>query len=510
MIERVTAAYEHALQCVYLDIGPRGIRVDIDKLEEGRQIVDARIKRNLGICHNEWDCPVFIGKENTPDEEEEDTEDEDSNGAEEDDGEEDRGAVNINSTRGRYSLLNKLKELGYDIPKVTSKKSTGEYETKEGTTELALQKILANNQFGKSGGDPAIRAVLKIRELGKLRNSYFNALLYRRGEDAFFLSNYNVAGTLTGRRSSKKHTFGFGNNSQNLPSHSKAASLFRRCLVPRQGNIFLFVDQIQAEDYPVSALAGNLQALQELKNGTDRHSKLASIIYKRRVPAKSDPDWNDALYSQDRYVGKKARHASNYGMDAARFSDVLAQEAQLSVSVAMCKQFLADVEIADPSVKGVFHKYIQSCLSNTRMLITPLGRERQFLNMRPHDGNNQVYKEAYAYIPQSVVADNTGFAIMRMHEKGTDKFIVNECHDSLAQDLPADPHLIYQQLLNTEMAFNRTFRFYNGIEIQIPIEAELGLSFDEKVKIKKHTYEGVKEALEKLRDMQKAVEYEVA
>lgn len=497
MIERVSSAYEHALQAVYLDIGDRGIRVSTQRLEEGGRIIDAEIRRNLAISSAQWGCNVFVGASNAPSEDDDD-DDDDNGDSDEDVG---GGAVNINSTRGRYALLAKLKELGYNVPKVTQKNSsTGDYDARESTGELALQKILSENQFGYPGGDPAIRAVLKIRELGKLKSSYFNALLYSKEGSPFFLSNYNVAGTLTGRRSSKRHTFGFGNNAQNFPKHSQTASLFRRCLIPRSGNVFLFVDQIQAEDWPVNALAGNLAALEELKNDVDRHSKLASIIFNRRVPAKGDPDWNTAIHGQDRYIGKKARHASNYGMDAPRFSDVLAQEAQLSVSIAVCKQILQTVDSVDPLVKAVFHKYVQTCITANRMLVTPFGRERQFLSCRPNDANNQIFKEAYAYIPQSVVGDNTGFAVLSLETSGSPRYIVQEGHDSISADLPRDSMVVYEHLLRTELAFARKIRFYNGIEITIPIEAEVGSSFEEAVRIKKFTLNGVKEALEQLAD----------
>jgi DNA polymerase I-like protein with 3'-5' exonuclease and polymerase domains len=504
--ERVSSAYEHDLQGIYLDIGNRGIRVDLEHLERGKQIVESEIKRNLAVCSAQWSCIVFLGADNAPSEDEEDEDENDGEGSDitETSGEE-SGAVNINATQGKYALLKKLKDLGYEVPKITQKKASGDYDQKESTGELAIQKMLSANQFEYPGGDPALRAILKIRELGKLKTSYFNALLYRSSE-SYFLSNYNVAGTLTGRRSSRKHTFGFGANAQNFPKHSSVASLFRRCLVPRIGNVFLFVDQIQAEDYPVSALAGNLNALKELKDGVDRHSKLASVIFNKRVPAKNDPDWDEALHGQDRYIGKKARHASNYGMDAFRFADVLAQEAQLSVSPAVCKQILATVDTYDPSVKGVFHTYIKNTLNLTRTLITPepFLRERTFLSLRPGDANSAIYKEAYAYIPQSTVADNTGFAIRKMAMNGTDKFIVNECHDSITQDIPATADSIYQALINTALAFQRTIRFYNGIEINIPIEAEIGFDFDKTVRIKKFTFDAVKEALEKLNDLKAA------
>jgi hypothetical protein len=502
--ERVTNAYEHALQSVYWDIGNRGIRVLPSRLSEASTIVDAEIKRNLAIASNQWGCIVFVGSENIPEEVEEYEDEGDDSDVDPADLVGPGGsAVNINATKGQYALLKKLTDLGYKVPKITKKNSDGDYESRESAGELAIQKMLSENQFDYPGGDPALRAILKVRELGKLRTSYLNARLLRRGEDFFFLSNYNVAGTLSGRRSSRRHTFGFGNNAQNFPKHSAVAYLFRRCLVSRPGNIFLFVDQIQAEDWPVSALSMNAHALQELRDGVDRHSKLASAIWGHRVPAKNDADWNDALYDQERYIGKKARHANNYDMRPPRFQDVLAQEAQMTVTLAVCKQILDAVNRADPSIRAVFHKYVQDTLSATRVLITPepFQRERQFLSLRPNDYNGNAIKEAYAFIPQSTVGDNTGFSLLRLEtDLDTRGAIVQEGHDSLVQDIPDRVEGIYDRLLQTACAFQRKIRFHNGIEVEIPIEAEIGYDFHQTVKIKKFTLEGVREAHQKLLD----------
>lgn len=482
---RVSSSYEHSLQNVYWDIGIRGIRVDPSAIAEVSAIADAEIKRNLAIATNQWNCTVFIGAANAPEDEDED-------------------ATNINATQGEYALLKKLTEVGYNVPKITKKNESGEYDSSYSTGELAIQKMLAENTFGYPGGDPALRAILTIRELGKLKTSYLNARLLHRGDSYFFLCIYNVAGTLTGRRSSKRHTLGFGNNAQNFPKHSKTASLFRRCLIAREGHILLFVDQIQAEDWPVNALAGNLTALTDLRAGIDRHSALASTIFHHRVPAKTDSDWDAALFESERYVGKKSRHANNYGMTAPRFSEVLVQEAQMSVSIPICKQILKDVDEADPSVKAVFHKYVKDTLSSSRTLITPtpFQRERQFLSLRGTDTNSAAIKEAYAFIPQSTVGDNTGYSVLQLETTAPPerRYVIQEGHDSITQDIPDNPLEIYEALLKTQDAFKRTIRFHNGIEIEIPIEAEIGYNFSETVKIKDFSLKGVKDAMEKLRD----------
>jgi hypothetical protein len=487
--DRITSTYEHALQAAYYDIGNRGICVNTDRIAEAKVIVKAEIARNLAIAANQWSCKVFVGAANAPDDP--------APGAT------GVGAINLNATQGKYALLAGLKNLGYDVVKITKKDSEGNYEQSYSTGELALQKMLSKNQFNYPGGDPAIRAILKIRELGKLYSSYLNArLLVRGGEGTFFLTNYNVAGTLTGRRSSRRHTFGFGNNAQNVPKHSDIAQLYRKCLTCRPGNIFLMVDQISAEDWPVSALSGNTKALEELRGGiVDRHSKLASAIFGMRIPGKNEPDWDSSKYDEYRYLGKKVRHATNYDMKGSRMTDALAQEGK-SYSEAQCNLLIAAAAASDPSIRGVFHKYIQDTINRTRTLVTPFGRERTFLGARPNDSNSTLFKEAYAYIPQSTVGDNTGFALLSLCTTypETRGYIVQEGHDSIVQDVPEDVETVYKMLLRTCKAFDRTIRFYNGIEVNIPIEAEVGFDFNTTVKVKEFTRAGIKAAIEKSKE----------
>ena len=493
MTDKVTSSYEHALQAAYYHVGNRGICVNVQRIAEAKAIVKAKVAQQLAIASNQWGTKVFVGAANAPDEAIK--------------GLNASGAININATQGKFALLTGLKNLGYEVVKITKKNSEGDYEQGYSTGELALQKMLSKNQFNYPGGDPAIRAILKIRELGKLYSSYLSARLLERSGEAYFLSNYNVAGTLTGRRSSRRHTFGFGNNAQNFPKHSDVAAMYRRCLVARPGNIFLMVDQVSAEDWPVSALSENYQALKELRDDTDvygRHTRLASVIFGIPLAAKTPGEWKDSM---ERYLGKKTRHASNYDMKAGRMSDALAQEG-FSFSEVACQALLKKVAEHDPSVDLVFHKYVKDQISKTHMLVTPFGRERQFLDARPNDSNATVFKEAYAYIPQSVVGDNTGFALLKLESNYgiQERFIVQEGHDSIVQDIRADAETVYKYLLRTNAAFDRTIKFHNGIEVNIPIEAELGYDFQTTVKIKEISRAGVARAMEKLRDILAAAE----
>lgn len=478
-MDQITSTHLHNLQAIYSRISDRGICLNREKIKAANIYINDEIQLNLKIITDQWNCQVFIGAENH-------------------DGS--AGAVNLNATQGEKALLKKMQDIGYKVPKITKKDKEGNYGQVFSTGELALQRMLVANQYGFPSGDPAIKAIMKIRELGKLRSSYFGCLRYQNPEGLLlYLSSYNVTGTLTGRRSSKKHTFGFGNNGQNSPKHGQMSKVFLSCLEARPGNIFLFVDQKSAEEWPVNALANNQIALEELINGINRHTKRALYLFNLPATNAEVDGWKDGM---EYYLGKKVGHANNYGMRGPRMSDSLAQEGKF-IPPNMCQLLLDRANILEPNIQNVFHKYIQGELYNSRILRTPFGRERQFLGLRPNDNNYSIFNEAYAYIPQSVVGDNTGFAVQYLESElpSNERAIVQEGHDSVVQDITDKLSTIWYYLQRTIQSFDRKIRFYNGIEIQIPIEAEIGYNFADRVKLKNNTYEDLEIAWKKLQEL---------
>lgn len=494
---RITSSGLHRRQALYHSLETRGILVDSIKLAAAAVYVNQEIEDQLKIAGGQWGKRLYIGAENSVYEKA-------KKAVKEGKIEKEKASLLVTlqagnefNIRSPEKFLSFLQDVGYKVPKVTKKDKDGEWSSEESTSELALRQLIRENQFNYPKGDEALISVLSVRELLTLKSRYLNARLFDRTEGPVFLSSYNAgSGTLTGRRSSKKHIYGYGGNAQNIPSHSATAGLFRSCLVSRPGTIFLSVDQVSAEDWPVSALAGNHTAIDELKTGADRHSKLAAFIFNIALASKTTEEWKKSI---ERYLGKKTRHANNYGMQAPRMHDSLMQEGKY-FSVEVCKNLLERANAADPSIKNVFHKYIESCLSSTRMLVTPFGRERQFLGFRPGSKNGNLLNEAYSYIPQSIVGDNTGFAIEELQlspERGIE--VVQEGHDSIIQEVAYDGQGDSSKLVigleRTIESFIRPITFYNGITVGIPVEAELSWNFGRSVKIKTLDRAGIEEAL---------------
>ncbi len=245
------------------------------------------------------------------------------------------------------------------------------------------------------------------------------------------------------------------------------------------------VDQMQAEDWPTSALANNTEAISDLENGIDRHRKLACQIFQLPWDHYTEKQWKE---SHERYLGKKTRHANNYGMRGNTMSDSLAKEGY-SLTPEQCNNILSLVNAADPSVDGVFHKYVKDQLDATRKLSTPFGRERIFFGLRGGEtgSNTKIFNEAYSHIPQSTIADNTGFTVYELetHKDANIKgHIIQEGHDSIIQEIENTVDNIWNHIQATKEASKRRIKFHNGIELEVPWEGEIGYDFYDTISFK--------------------------
>jgi hypothetical protein len=487
MQKLINSTYEHELAYHYHNIDNRGLLINTTKKDLARIQVQKELDDNCQFLTNLWNFPVYIDADNNP---------------------RVKNSLNVNSIK---KLLESLRYLGYNVPQIRKKnKETDDYEYVDSVAKLALVQLLADpTRWPSPGSGDGIKKLLEIKEAITFKNRYLNAKLFK---DIYF-SNYNVAASLTGRRGSKKNIFGFGGNSQNFPSRGRLSSLWKECIIARPYRIFFFVDQISAEDWPVQALSNNTTALDEMRRGVNRHYKFASQIFNISVDDLERARNNKGgLYTPEQiytaemqyFMGKKGRHANNYGMQPTRLSESLAAEGGFTIPVGTCKNILATIDRIDPNVKRIFHKYIQECLASaSHKLITPLGRERQFLGLRSGEKNYSILNEAYSYIPQSTVGDNTGLAVCELEK--CNNYILQDGHDSLCQELPDNETELRRVFTVTAKAFRRTITFHNGVRIEIPIEGMIGYDWLHKEKMRTYTEDCLIDTYKKVKELYQCV-----
>jgi len=258
-----------------------------------------------------------------------------------------------------------------------------------------------------------LRLVLGIRECRKLTSTYLEVEYDKENGVERARTSYLITGTETGRLSSRETVYGTGTNMQNIPKGS-----IRRMFVPDDGKTFVNADLSQAEARVVAWLAGENRLMQVFTNGGDIHRRNAANIFR-----KAEKD----VTKDERELAKRIVHASNYGMGPITFAK------NAGVSVAEAKKLLNAYFSEYPRIK-LWHMSIENTLRKTRTLTTPLGRKRTFFNR----WDSTLLREAYAYIPQSTVADvlNVGLRRCYAEYRNTDTNILLQIHDAVLLQTP--------------------------------------------------------------------------
>lgn len=111
------------------------------------------------------------------------------------------------------------------------------------------------------------------------------------------------------------HTGRFGGteklNMQNLPRNSE----LRRCLVAPENHLLYVADLSNIEARILAWLAGEIDLLEQFRNGVDIYSDFASVIYEKPITKENNPI--------ERFVGKTAILGLGYGMGHEKFQATL-------------------------------------------------------------------------------------------------------------------------------------------------------------------------------------------
>jgi DNA polymerase I-like protein with 3'-5' exonuclease and polymerase domains len=368
-----------------------------------------------------------------------------------------KGILNIASVPQLKEVLKNELKIKLKTDRKTGKESTGEESL---------------NEAFAATGNPVLKDTLRVRELNKVLGTNVDA---RLGAGVLY-SCYSVTGTVTGRRASRKNFLGFGSNGQNQTKHSDLGDRLQQVFVARPGHIFIACDQASAEEWIVwgiiADVSGVTRGIQELLNsiatGISRHARLASQIF--GLPLEKTNNKECLEY----FLGKKVRHAGNYDMRENTMAAQLAA-AGFPVSIPFCKAILDKFHQVEPEIRGVFHKYVEHEMRTKRLLKTPLGRERIFHGLRPYGDNSKVYREGYAYIPQSSIGDNNGLAVLHC-ETVQPGLVLADGHDSILLEVKDTIEDVIKGVALLDKAYDRIMRFPNGYEVRIPIDFRIGYS----------------------------------
>jgi uracil-DNA glycosylase family 4 len=362
---------------------------------------------------------------------------------------------------------------------------------REDTGDRTL-KALCNNVVKKQRIKDILMGILNVRGVRKTIGTYVNASLSEGepwiGTVGRIHTTCNLNGTESGRTStgivqSPVSVNKMGIALQTMTKHedpnlSKGGGDLRSMFIADEGFTLVEIDQSQAEDRVVCVLAKDWDALEAYKKTVfkknihgckdDRHTLTTMAVLSLSF---------DEVTDEKRQIGKKTTHGGNYDMGKHEFMEFLGG-AGIFMSEWKCNVVLEAFHAARPKVRGVFHQEIQTQLRlNECILVSPHGRRRQFFNKWGRD----LWKEAYAQIPQATVSDQTKFAMLQGRRRIPgylkDWFFLLESHDS-ALALVRD-ELVPEYIKVMTEEFERPIDFKNctlsrDYKLVIPAETVVG------------------------------------
>lgn len=307
--------------------------------------------------------------------------------------------INPRSPKAKLKLL---KDKGYNLP---VKRTTG----KESTDELSLKRLRL-----KHPGDRDLQILLEVARFEKALSSYLRVRCLPDARVRFMLDPH---GTETGRMSCSGDPWEGGFNAQTMTDYVKSMIEW----TPETNRVFMEFDLEQAETRFVAYDACEETLLGMIERKEDIHKYVAAEIYGKPMA--------DVTH-EERQLGKKSGHGANYSMGVATFQDSCLKEMDLVLDRKMATRVLESYHRLFPGVRK-WHAKIRETVYRERKLMNPLGRVRYFYGR----ADDNTYREAYAYRPQSTVPDITNHLMLALCAKRTegafDFWLHTQVHDSI-------------------------------------------------------------------------------
>ena len=325
------------------------------------------------------------------------------------------------------------------------------------TGNLSANEEVLTELYKKYPHIKALHLVIEIRRRRTLRDTFLDMNL---SEDKRIRTSYGT--TETGRLSSKKNLYGIGANLQNIPK--RKGKWIREIFIPDEEKVLIKADLSQAEARVVAWLANDPNYKDMFKSGKDIHRLYASLIF--NVPYE---EINDA----QREKAKLLRHAKNYNMGPGQMAK------HLGITITEARRLIAEDDKIFPNINGVFYTMVQRCLQRDRTLTTPFGRKRTFFDR----WGDQLLREAYAYIPQSTVADYLNKGLIELNlslPEGAD--ILMQVHDEVVLQCYPDQVEKVAKLLRKHIERELVI---NNDTLVIPLDIEVGFNWAEVMDLNK-------------------------
>lgn len=336
-------------------------------------------------------------------------------------------------------------------------------EYRKGGKRTANEVAIRRLQLKYKKAAPVAEVILQFRHQEKL--AQFTAPT-RLDKDGRMRSLFRPL-TTTGRCRAQTPPTGVGTNLQNQ------LRSIRSMFVARPGNWLVELDYSQAESRLVDGASGDPRALTLARTPPtelDQHRLMASeVLGKAMAEVTNDEREN---------VGKRGRHATNYGMEGVRFSEVLIVETEGEVVLTPeeCDDIIARVMQARSYI-AKWQAWVREGIISKRRLTNSYGR---YLLFNGRMLSKEDYKEGYAYGPQSDVGQlltQEGWLPVwsRIRRETLQTRVVQQGHDAFIMDGPLEELWSLAEFAIERMMRTRVYPGVKGPwELAMPVGMKLG------------------------------------
>jgi DNA polymerase-1 len=322
--------------------------------------------------------------------------------------------VEIQDLAGIQFVVNstpQLREVLFDKLGLTPQKKT---KTGYSTDIQTLEKL--------RGEHPIVEALIRYREVEKLRSTYGESLLAEVGPDGRIHATFNQTVARTGRLSSDQP------NLHNIPIRSEEGRRFRRCFLPAEGCRFLIADYNQIELRVIAHLAEDPALIESFRTGTDIHNVTAA-----RVFGVEPADVTIAMRSKAKMVS----YGLAYGMEAYG----LAQ--RLAIPVPEADEILKAYWAGFPQVRAYMDRVVAEA-RDRGYTETLFGRRRHIPELQSNRYQIRTAGERQAMNAgiQGLAADIFKVALVRLDARlepsGLSSRLVLQVHDEVIVEVPPE------------------------------------------------------------------------
>ena len=283
---------------------------------------------------------------------------------------------------------------------------------------------------------PIVDALLRYREVEKLRSTYGESLLTEVAADGRIHATFHQTVARTGRLSSDRP------NLHNIPVRSEIGRQLRRAFVPAPGFRLLVADYDQIELRVIAHLSGDPGLVAAFAEKRDIHRATGARVFGVAPEDVTGPQRNRA---------KMVSYGLAYGMEAYGLGQ------RLSIDTGEAQEILDAYFAAFPAVRA----YMEQTVAEARAkgyTITLFGRRRPLPDLNSPNRNLRMAAERQAMNAgiQGLAADLFKVALVRLdaalEQQGLQSRLVLQVHDEVLVEVAGDEESTLGALVPQVMA----------------------------------------------------------